>query len=42
MSVGSIPYCGDCLGLNLHPRAHVCCKVIIIITIVIVIVIVIF
>ena len=31
MSVGSIPYCGDCLGLNLHPCAHVRCKVSIVI-----------
>ena len=33
MSVSSIPYCGDCLGLNLHPCAHVRCKVSIIIVI---------
>ena len=40
MSAGSIPNCGDCLGLNLHPCAHVRCKVFNIIAIIIVIVIV--
>ena len=41
MSAGSIPNCGDCIGLNLHPCAHVRCKVINIIAIIIIIIVVI-